>query len=703
MQVGKFLGILVSILSVLLLCNCTKKTRSLNTTQSAQKDVDSISYWLSKKNAPDITSYQDRLKKALIAVERESNDSIKIKYTSKLSLAFSKFNDYKFFERANGMALNVATRLPDSTKIAEAHWDAGTFFKKIGVIDSSYYHHFKAHKIFDAKHDKFLSARMLLNMSDNLQTIKDFATAETYAIQSVEILKSMKLDVETDSLPVDYSERLFNAFNTLGINSNNLKDYGKALDYYQQAKEYLNEIPNNDILWARYVHNIGAVYRDSGDYKTAVEQFFETIKIDSLYEKKAKLYATALNNYAHTSLKLGDTADVEKNIKRAIAIHDSLQENKHLSRDLFCLSEYYLHIADTLSAYEQVQNAKNVAQSSDNNLRVLESLNLLAQINPKKASTYFDEYKRLDDSLQVVERRSRNKFERIRFETNETLAENALLARQKQLWTGIAGAVLLLGLATYIIIIQRLKNEKLRYQKEQQKTNQRIFDLLLAEKSKIEEGKQLAQKRISEELHDAVQGKLQGIRMLLLGLNKRNTPEAVIERGEAITELKNVQEEVRSISHELSHAAYQKIYSFISTIQELLNEVKKTAGLQNKFMYDENIDWDSLNSDIKINVYRIIQESIQNCVKYAEAKLVELTLELENDEMLHVIIADNGKGFHLKNKKKGIGMRNINSRVEKLGGTWEIQSEIGHGTKVILYIPILNHENLSATADMKIA
>jgi len=110
----------------------------------------------------------------------------------------------------------------------------------------------------------------------------------------------------------------------------------------------------------------------------------------------------------------------------------------------------------------------------------------------------------------------RGKYERIQFETNEVVAENELLARQRQLWTGIAGAAILLALFGFIIFIQRVKNQKLRFEQAQQETNQEIMSLMLVQSEKIEEGKKIEQKRISEELHDGVQGRLQGSRMMFV-------------------------------------------------------------------------------------------------------------------------------------------------------------------------------------------
>ncbi len=211
---------------------------------------------------------------------------------------------------------------------------------------------------------------------------------------------------------------------------------------------------------------------------------------------------------------------------------------------------------------------------------------------------------------------------------------------------------------------------------------------MLSQKEKVEEGKQLEQKRISEELHDGVLGKMLGARMVLTGLNKKTDEEAARERAIAISVLKDIEGEVRSISHELSHAAYQKIHNFISSIQELLKEVCSANTIEYDFTYNDELDWDALDGEIKINLYRMVQESLQNSVKHAECNTILVDFNTENNH-LNVRIEDNGKGFTRSKRKKGIGTRNISSRIEKLRGTWKIDSTPGQGTKVVLSIPIV--------------
>ena len=356
------------------------------------------------------------------------------------------------------------------------------------------------------------------------------------------------------------------------------------------------------------------------------------------------------------------------------------------------LAEYYLLEQDSLRALEEAKKARTYAENSVSNDRLLQSLGLLARADPKHAVEYSQAYIQLSDSLQQLERRERDKFARIRFETNETIAQNKLLAQQKRLWTGIALTLLLLAVAAYIIIVQRIKNQKLRFQRAQQASNEKIFNLLLSEGQKLEEGKKLEQKRISEELHDGVQGRLQGVRMILLGLNKRTTPEAIAERAEAIKELMDIQEEVRSISHELSNAAYQNLPNFINSIQELLKGLEVSAHLKHSFEYDRKTDWDALRGDLKINLYRVLQESLQNCVKHAQAQHVSLAFMVEGENSLLVTLRDDGRGFDVKKGKTGIGLRNISARVSKMEGVFDIDSTPGKGTTITITLPIRKYD-----------
>ncbi|MDT7830671.1 tetratricopeptide repeat protein [Pricia sp. S334] len=655
--------------------SCGSEQRKVVTKSS---ELDSL-YTLIQEGRNTELSVEER-KKRLSEVFSEisslENDSTKTKVFSQLSLAYLKLNDSLNFRKTNSKTRNMAGKIGDSTSLAEAHWDLAEFYKTIAVEDSAYFHYLTAHKIYTDIGKINESATMLNNMAIAQSDVKDYTGSEISTINAIELLK-----------PLQNYRQLFNSYNNLGSVTTELNDYDRAIDYFNTALEYQEKIAGKHDLELITLNNIGYVYLTKGEYDKALPYFEKVLSENGLRERMPKFYARTLNNHAYSKMKSGNTEKVRSEFLEALKIRDSLNDITGLSLSHHDLAEYHLSQSDTTVAISHAKNALRYAEFVDNNERILRTLKLLSRLDPENSFSYNRRYIVLNDSLQEEERQTRNKFARIRFETDEYIAENQMLESEKQLWAGIAIAIFLLGASAVVIFNQRSKNQKLRFQQEQQAANQEIFNLMLAQKQKEEEGRKSEQKRISEELHDGVLGSMMGARMVLAGLNKKNGSEAEAQRQKALDALQGAEKEVREISHALSHTAYQKINNFILSLQDLLKSVEQRANINCRLVYNKEWEWDSLNGEIKINVYRMIQETLQNCVKHAQCNNVTVTFATRHSD-LQVTIADDGKGFRKTHKKKGIGMRNIASRIEKLNGNWRVDSTIGKGTTVSLYIPI---------------
>ena len=94
----------------------------------------------------------------------------------------------------------------------------------------------------------------------------------------------------------------------------------------------------------------------------------------------------------------------------------------------------------------------------------------------------------------------------------------------------------------------------------------------------------------------------------------------------------------------------------------------------------------ALDEDLKLNIYRIVQEQINNILKYAEASNATISINEINGE-IYVSILDNGKGFEPLLKRKGIGISNIINRIESYNGDVTIESSPGKGCKLEIRIP----------------
>ncbi len=125
---------------------------------------------------------------------------------------------------------------------------------------------------------------------------------------------------------------------------------------------------------------------------------------------------------------------------------------------------------------------------------------------------------------------------------------------------------------------------------------------------------------------------------------------------------------------------------FGTIIKQLLKNKSHTGG----FIYqlnNENVAWSQINEIVKVNLYRILQEALQNIVKYAKAKKVVLDFSMKERDLI-VCIKDSGIGFDVKKRKKGTGINNMKSRVQEQKGVFSIQSEIDKGTSISFTIPI---------------
>ena len=641
---------------------------------------DSLNYWVSAAGSPSLALEKQLnfLSKVNSTIDTVANDSTKLKYLSELSLRYRALKQDEQFLEINKELILLARKLSDSLRLGEAYWDKGAYFDShnIGNRDSAYAYFRRAQKIFERIGEDLYSARVLRSMAIIQTKVHDNTGALVTLTKAIELLK-----------PLNEYKRLYEVYSTMGIASGALKEFDNALKYYQLAKEYLikAELGNREL--AALENNLGYIFYDMGQYEKAKTEYEKAITLDSILPQMPGLYAKLLDHLAMTDFKLGEMATVEDNLYRSQYIRDSIGDLEGLSLNYYNLAVVNNALGKKADAFIFAGNARDLAREIDNNLRYMESLKLLAELDPENANTYNSEYIRISDSLLQEERRIRNKFDRIRFETEETQSRNEQLARQRLIWIGITIGLALLAMALSIIVIQRIKNQRLRFQQQQQEANQEIFNLMLAQKQKLEEGKQSEQKRISEELHDGILGEMNGVRMILLGLNRKGDEAAIHLREQAIEKLKEVQEEIRSISHELNDSSYKKFNNFINSIEDLLKSNCGPAGIDYHFTYDEDLDWDQLEGFTKINLYRVLQESLQNCIKHSGATMVYIAFDVE-DHNIVITVQDNGKGFDTSRSKKGIGHKNIESRVKKINGKWHLKSAPGIGTTVSLEIPL---------------
>ncbi|MBB1283747.1 PAS domain S-box protein [Flavisolibacter sp. BT320] len=142
--------------------------------------------------------------------------------------------------------------------------------------------------------------------------------------------------------------------------------------------------------------------------------------------------------------------------------------------------------------------------------------------------------------------------------------------------------------------------------------------------------------------------------------------------------------EIRSISKRLSAPTLGKI-SLQDSVRELVESINLTGRLEIIYL-PKSLAGCNISEDIHLAIYRIVQESLNNIIKYSEAKLVCIEIGRKDTE-IYLKISDNGKGFDTAAKRAGIGITNMRTRAENLNGTFSLKSEPGKGCELEIIFP----------------
>ncbi len=657
--------------------NTTGTDKISHNTITIKKPADSITIWInySRDQNRDFSERKTYLDKAYKVSLKETKDAVRNTYFLKIAFAYYKLNDSVSFRKVNNLSINLSHKIKDSTSLADNYWDLGNFYSNKGIKDSAYFVYSKAQKIYQALKNDHYSGRMFLNMAIIQSDIKDYTGSEISTIKAISYLK-----------PLKKHKQLYRCYNNLGIIFNNLEEYESALYYHNEALKYQEKIDDKNTYKQNTLNNIGVVYRNETKHIKAIKYYLLALKTKNLKNDNTRLYAKLLDNLAYSKFKLGDTTDIKESFFRSLKIRDSIQDHLGIAINKLHLAEYYATVKDTIQALQFAKEAKQLAATTDNQRELLTSLILLSKLDRKNSYTYTNEYIKRSDSLQKEERVIRNKFARIRFETDEFIVENERLSRQKEFILITSGLILLFGSLLYIIRSQRAKNKNLQFEQQQQKANEEIYNLMIAQQHKLDEGKRKEKERISQELHDGVLGKLFGTRLILGTLNPKIDEETILKREKYINDLQDVEEEIRNVSHELHEKSLVSDIGYIHMVDNLLKNQSEITNFEYEFNHDKSIIWEEIEGSLKMNMYRVLQEAIQNINKYAKAKnvIVEFTID---ENYLYLLINDDGIGFNSEAKSKGIGLKNIKSRTNKLKGKLTIRTRPDNGTSILIKVP----------------
>lgn len=645
-----------------LLFSCTQKkpTPPINLQEPFYLEDGSIGI----RNAQDIGT----LRKAYSIAKTTNNDSLQSKMMLEVAYRYSKTGDSVKFIKSNRQARKLLYKVEDSSGVAASYWDLANFYDAHQIKDSAYYYYHQGQKLYKRLDNEFNAARLLLNMAIIQKDIKDYTGSEITTVKAINIFKDLRKD-----------RQLYTAYNNLGIIYNELEEYEKALVYYKEAIVYLKKA-NNTYFFPSVFNNIGVVFNNKEDYEQAANYYSKALNYrDDLENSEPELYAILLDNSAYNRFKSGDTTDVIRNLKESLDIRKQLDISPGIVINHLHLAEYFVAQGDTAKALKHAREANALSLSTNNNRDLLASLKLLSSLEREKAFAYSQQYIKINDSLQKSERSIRNKFARIRFETNEFISKTQRLSQRIIIISVIATSLVLIFILLYIINNQKSKNRLIR---QKQIANQEIYDLVLAQQKKFEEGREKEKQHISRELHDGILSRLFAVRLNLDALNEKESEEGKKQRLKYIGEIQKIAEEVRFVSHRLSKSTFIDVN--LRTVLEEYIENQNSGKTSFQLNIADSIDFQKVTNEIKINFFRIIQEAINNIHKHSEATKVIVDVQKEKSSIL-LKIWDNGKGFRYEESRKGIGLKNMMTRTKNIKGRISFQN-LDDGMQITVYL-----------------
>ncbi len=642
--------------------------------QEDTKRLDSAVFYLNKSKRvrlPDKLRVK-ALQKAFRVYSSKNIDSLNL--LSSIVLQSISLGNKELFTKANWLLYEQAEKEKDTFHLAEVNWNFGDYYYSIEKLDSAYYYYKKAQKLYKTRGDNYYEAKMFSNMANIKSYYGDYTGSEVLYFKALEVFKKL-----------NRTKSLFGTYNNLAIVYKNLGEYDKAIEYNTKAEEYLRGIKDEFFYKEGILNNYGLIFQKKKEYVKALVYFHQAIAPDSLKYKSPVNYARFLDNKAYTSFLLKDTVDVLKDFNEALRIREKEKNDLGKITSYIHLTEFYLSQKDTFSARSNVQKAYLLSKEINNGEKLLQSLLFLSRIEPDKKEKHLLDYIYINDSVQEEQRTIRNKFARIDFET-ETFKERTKKLKKINKWAMIALiAFSMFFFFFYYSVLQRSKNRKLVFEKEQEESNKKIYSLLVEKQAKLKEGQIKERQRISEELHDGVLGSLFGLRMGFDFLQVKGDKEEQSQYAFLLDEMKKVEGEIRNISHKLKSNVLQSGQDFSEIIKELIDKNKQFLPID---LTINNIPWDLVKDECKINIYRILQEALSNIFKHANAKKVYISFSFLEDEMIEMKIEDDGVGFKRKKNRKGIGLKNIYSRVKKMKGKINFESNLGKGTKITILVPL---------------
>ncbi|WP_031529314.1 tetratricopeptide repeat-containing sensor histidine kinase [Dyadobacter crusticola] len=501
-----------------------------------------------------------------------------------------------------------------------------------------------------------------------------------------------------------------------------LKEFGKASKLCTQGLAVLRAHPDSYIQ-SSILNVQGAIYRQQGNLKAALQVNQELYRLakrnhHTWYE------AQGLHAIGWVYKEMNALPQALDHFTRALVLARKTGSVDLEGSILLNISNLFYRQNQWNEALGYCNKARAVAQRVGNSSIEAEAYEALSKIfkkikKPEKALAAFEHFVLLRDSL--LKEKTAHRIETLQAQydnihkTNELQKKQAELLAQRRtrngLFIGIASILLIAGLLFWNNKRLQAKNMLISKQKVRLETAKaelafsnstletrvkiRTEELVKANReltTKNEEikkalfkGQTIERKRVAIELHDNLSSLLSAVNMSIQHINPSHlseTEQSVYQNVKYLVH--NAYVEVRNISHNILPAELEK-EGLVRTLAALVGKFNQNSPLQ--FSLSIAGMEQRLPVEIEFNAYSIILELINNVIKHAKASFAGISIR-RTEYGVDIAVTDDGIGLGENQVKRGVGLQNIHTRLESLGGTLDITLPPGSGTRVAIKIPI---------------
>lgn len=624
---------------------------------------------------------------SLLTVLSQTKDKEKrVKLLLFLSMEYEAKNLDKAFDYAQ-KATREALKYNNDTLLSETYNNLANVYEYRGLTDSSLVFHQKALNIRLKHKNPIKIGDSYNNIGIAYDKSGDFPKALENYFKALRNYES-KNDIEKQAM----------ALSNIGIVYKAQKEYEKALEYYQKANKIYHEL-DYDFGIAVCEGNLGAIYLALNKYQQAIT--FSEKAIEN-YNKMGynRFAAYSLNNIAVAYDSLKEYEKAEKLYQESVELHkkyDNIYEiGNVLCQHALCLlkqGKFQQSITISKEALPYIQKSGALPLQVEAQKNLAQAYAKMGEFS--KAYEYSQAYAIGKDSLfeqqktkavfELEKQYETEKKENEILQQRATIAENNLDIEHKNFQIILVFSLFLTSILLGYLFFYRQRQKNIRLKKE---------NLLKDALAKIETQKELQHQRakISRDLHDNIGSQLtfitsslENIKYYFKGANQdvnrkidhinTFTKQTILELRDTIWAMNKGEISFEDLK--------SRITSFIS------NATKSADNISFEFHTDDLLNKQHSFSSLEgINIYRVVQEAVNNAIKHAQADKIKVSIHPSDKKeySFKISVSDNGTGIqHLENNL-GNGLQNMKNRILEIGGIMEVCSEKSQGTTIVSYI-----------------